>query len=364
MEFHAPWVLWFLLLLPVLAWFQRRHRGSATIKFSSLSGIQKCPTSWRLRLRPLLGILRLLCLALVIVALARPRKGTVLAQISTEGIAIEAVVDRSSSMGAQMDYDGQKLNRLDVVKRVLADFVQGNHRQFEGRASDLIGLVVFAGFADTVCPLVLSHDVLLEMLQRTDLVNLKSEDGTAIGDAIALAAARLQKAEEEILRRRQRLGLENESDDPAQASDTFEIKSKAIILMTDGRNNAGDYHPLQAAELAQEWGIKIYTIGIGSNQAFTTVQTPLGTWQMPTQQDLDEGLLKSIAEKTGGFYGRADDADALRKIIEEIDRQEKTEVTAVQYTKFSESFNWLAFPALFVLLLEIVASCTVFRKIP
>jgi Ca-activated chloride channel family protein len=144
----------------------------------------------------------------------------------------------------------------------------------------------------------------------------------------------------------------------------FKIKSKAIILLTDGRNNTGQYTPMQAAEMAKKWGIKIYTVGIGSGQAFTTVQTMMGTFKMPVEQDLDEPLLKAIALATGGFYGRADDADALHEIMKKIDQLEKTEVKAVQYTQYAEKFGPWTLAALVVLLCEIIAGCTIFRKIP
>ena len=144
----------------------------------------------------------------------------------------------------------------------------------------------------------------------------------------------------------------------------FKIKSKVMILLTDGINNAGQYNPLEAAELAKKWGIKIYTIGIGSAQAYTTIQTALGTYKMPTGQQLDERLLETIAENTGGFYGRADDAKVLRNIVEKIDELEKTEVKSVQYTQFAEHFGPWTLTALLILAAEILASCTVFRKIP
>lgn len=362
MDLHSPWVLLLLPLLVPLAWMSRRQRQTAPVRFSSLSNMKRCRLSLRQRLRPLLLVFRLICLALLIFALARPRQGTVLEEISTEGVAIEAVVDRSGSMQAEMDYDGQKLNRLDVVKRVLADFVKGDNRKLEGRSGDLIGLITFARFADTVCPLVLSHNVLLEFMKQTDIVRLQSEDGTAIGDGIALAAARLKKAEEEILRRRQKLGLTADANEPAP--EAFKIKSKAIILLTDGRNNVGQYNPRDAAKLAREWGIKIYTIGIGSAQAYTSIQTFMGEFKMPTRDDLDEGLLKAIAQDTGGFYSRADDAASLREIVQKINEMEKTEVKTVQYTQWSEQFELCALPALALLVLEMIASCTVFRKIP
>jgi Ca-activated chloride channel family protein len=363
MQLHSPWALLLLLILPILAYILLRKKRSAAVRFPSLLNMRNCPISWRLRLRPLLFAARMLCLTLLIIALARPRKGTVLSEISTEGVAIEAIVDHSGSMQTEMDYYGQKLNRLEVVKKVLADFIEGDKKGLSGRSSDLVGLITFARYADTTCPLVLSHNVLLEFLKTTEIVTLRSEDGTAIGDAIALAAARLKKAEEEIKQRNAELGVAREDAAVAEQAG-FKIKSKAIILLTDGRNNAGEYDPLEAARLAKEWGIKIYTIGIGSGQAFTTVRTPLGTFKMPTHQDLDETLLKVIADETGGFYSRADDAEALRIVVEKIDELEKSEVKTIQYTQYAELFSPWTLLALALLTFEMIASCTVFRKIP
>lgn len=363
MQFYSPWALLLLLLLPVVAYLSLRKGRNAAVRFPSLVDIRSCRVSLRQRLRPLLIVARLLCLALLIVALARPRKGTVLSEISTEGVAIEAVVDRSGSMQTEMDF-GKKLNRLEVVKKVLAGFIEGDKKELTGRSSDLVGLITFARYADTVCPLVLSHNVLLEFLKKTELVQMRSEDGTAIGDAIALAGARLKKAEEEIMQRNVQLansGLGN-SDRGEQAG--FKIKSKVILLLTDGRNNAGEYDPIAAAELAKEWGIKIYTIGIGSAQAYTTVQTFMGTYRMPTEQNLDEGLLKMIAEKTGGFYSRADDTEALRSIVKKIDDLEKTHVKSIEYTQYAERFGPWTLSALVLLAFEMLASSTIFRKIP
>ena len=363
MQLYSPWAFLLFLLLPVLAYPALNKKHSAAVKFPSLVDIRNCHLSWRLRLRPLLKAARLMCLVLLILALARPRKGTVISEISTEGVAIEAVVDKSGSMQAEMDF-GEKLNRLEVVKKVLADFIQGGEKGLTGRSSDLVGLITFARYADTVCPLVLSHNVLLEFLKKTEIVKLQSEDGTAIGDAIALAAARLKKAEEEVERRNAQLRISQlgQSDNEEQAG--FKIKSKAIVLMTDGRNNVGEYNPLAAAELAKEWGIKIYTIGIGSAQAFTTIDMLGRTYKMPARQDLDEGLLKAIAEKTGGFYSRADDVEALRNIVKKIDQLEKTNVKSIQYTQYAERYGFLTLSALVLLTLEILAGCTVFRKIP
>ena len=361
MQWHNPLSLLLLLLVPVAAYLMMRKRASAVVRFSSLADIKSCPVSWRLKFRPILILARLLCLVFLIFAVARPRKGVVLSEISTQGVAIEVVVDRSGSMQAEMDYFGQKLSRLDTVKKVLTDFVKGDEKGLYGRGSDLIGLVTFARYADTVCPMVLGHNVLLEFLKKTEIAT-KNEDGTAIGDAIALAAARLKKAEEEILQRRAKLRNAGKLADDGDTD--FRIKSKIIILLTDGQNNAGQYNPIAAAELARSWDIKIYTIGIGSTEAFTTVQTPMGAYRVPTTQALDEPLLQAIAKKTGGFYGRAGDASALEKIVKKIDELEKTEVKSVQYTQYAEQFGSLAMAALILLGSEMLAGCTVFRKIP
>jgi Ca-activated chloride channel family protein len=252
MEWYSPWALLLLLVLPFLAYLMLRRRRGAAVKFPSLVDMRNCPVSWRLRLRPLLVVARLLCLALLILALARPRQGTVLSEVSTEGVALEAVVDRSGSMSAKMDYYGEKLSRLEVVKRALTDFVEGDKKDLGGRTGDLIGMVTFARYADTVCPLVLNHNALLEFLNRTEIApaQRQSDEGarTAIGDAIALAAARLRKAEEEIRRRNTQLGFGG--GESQRVNPDFKIKSKAIILLTDGCNNAGRYDPLEAAGLA------------------------------------------------------------------------------------------------------------------
>lgn len=359
MQLNSPLILLLLLILPVMAYFQIRRRRTAAVRFSSLTNIQGDYISWRLRLRPLLIIARYLCLTFLIIALARPRKGTILQEISTEGVAMQIVVDRSGSMQAQMPYKGKNLNRLEVVKEVLSDFIKGDEKNLPGRSGDLIGLITFARYADTACPMVSTYGVLLEFLRNTEIVTLRSEDGTAIGDSIALAAARLKTAEQELKQRKTKLGFGED-----KPSDTFKIKSKVIVLLTDGINNAGDYHPLAAAQLAKEWGIKIYTIGIGSSESYTTVQTMFGVYRMPTGQELDERLLKEIAESTGGFYGRADDAKSLLNIVEKIDSLEKTDVKSVQYTQYSERFAPLTFAALLLLGFEMLAGCTIFRKIP
>jgi Ca-activated chloride channel family protein len=363
MQLYSPYALLLLLVVPLLAYLILRKKRTAAVRFSYISDIKRCPVSLRLRLRPSLAAARLVCLALLVIALARPREGTVLSSVSTEAVALQVVVDHSGSMSAQMDYFGKKLNRLEVVKEVLADFIEGADADVGARSGDLLGMVSFARYADTICPLVLSHNVLIEFLKGVQIVRLRSEDGTAIGDAIALAAARLKKAEEELKRRNAEL-LAEQNDPNDAAAPAVTIKSKAIVLLTDGRNNMGRYDPVEAAKMAKDWGIKIYTIGIGSAQAYTTVQTMMGSFKIPTAEALDEGLLQAIAQSTGGFYGRADDAKALKKIVEKIGQLEKTKIKSVQYIQYAEQFGPWALSAVVLLGLEILAGCTIFRKIP
>ena len=253
-----------------------------------------------------------------------------------------------------------------MVKKVLADFVKGGNG-LEGRPNDMMGLVTFARYADTICPPVQkqTYDALLGLLEQTQVTPQRSEENaTSIGDAIALAAARLDTIEEEITRRNAQLQATANLEQGEEIKPEYEIQSKAIILLTDGRNNAGQYQPMAAAELARQWNIKIYTIGIGGAEAVTRVQGLFGDFLMPTGQELDENLLRAVAERTGGFYSRAEDGEALRTICNKIDEQEKTEIESVEYSRFEEKFSPLALAALAVLTLEIAMSCTVFRKIP
>ncbi len=349
---HSSWAILLLLCVPLLIVIRWKCQGTASIKYSALSKFQQCPVSWRQRLRPLQFIARLVCVALLVIALARPRKGMKIEQISTEGVAMMIVVDRSGSMAEAMLYKGQQLNRLEVVKKVVADFIAGDGKDYRGRIGDMVGLVTYARYADTQCPLVRGNTIITDFLRETQLVTQRSEDGTAIGEGIAVASARLQKAESQILEDQARLMSEQQKENP-----DFTIKSKVIILLTDGVNNAGQYHPLEAAKLAAEWGIKIYTIGIGSQVRQRGIFSMMGP-------SLDERLLKQIAEETGAFYARADNAEQLRKIYKKIDALEKTDVKSIEYVDYAEQFSPWAIAALGVLLFEILAGSTVFRKIP
>ncbi len=354
MRFCSPWAFLLLLIIPVVIFCHFKKKRTGSLRFPSLGSVRRVspPIIFHFRHLPLL--LRLLTLTLLVIGLARPQKGKEMVRELSRGVAIEMVVDRSGSMAAEMRYGGQTLNHLEIVKKVFEEFVLGNGRNLKGRPHDLIGMVAFARYADTICPLVLAHGALVQFLKNIDIVRIRSEDGTAIGDALALAAARLQTAEEELKRM---------AGNPEQPK-TFQIESKVIILLTDGVHNAGKRAPMEAAELAKRWGIKIYTIGFGGTEGVTTIRTPFGDYKVPTGTTLDERTLKAIAEKTEAIYRRATDADSLRSVYEEIDRLEKSEIESIRYLDYQELFPSFIVSGLFFLVFEILISNTIFRRIP
>lgn len=352
MRFETPFAFLLLFAIPVVLYLHgRRGRGTA-LRFSSTKNAVRAGTSLRQRLAIAPIVLRVVALVLLTLALARPQQGLERVRDASKGIAIEMVVDRSGSMAAEMVYEGERLNRLEVVKRVFHEFVRGNGKELDGRPNDLIGLVSFARYADTICPLTLGHDALNRLLENTQLVQRRNEDGTAIGDAISLAAARLKTAEQNL------------ADQATNPGADYEIKSKVVILLTDGQHNAGEMTPGEAAALAAEWGIKIYTIGVGGGESTTKIQTPFGAYLVPTGSDLDERTLQGIAEATGGVYRRAEDAESLRAIYAEIDELERTEIESVRYMDYRELFMPLVLAALLTLIAEIILLNTWFRRVP
>ncbi len=297
--------------------------------------------------------LRAAAMILLVLALARPQMGREKVREVTKGVAVQMVVDRSSSMSAEMEYRGARLDRLDVVKKVFEEFIMGNGETLEGRPNDLVGMVAFARYADTMAPLTLGHGALLRFLDQVKIVTRRSEDGTAIGDALALAAARLRTAEEDLAR------FASDSGEKE-----YEIKSKIIILLTDGQNNYGKRTPEQAASLAADWGIKVYTIGVGGGDGVSTIKTLFGNFKVPTGTRVDTRPLQSAAEMTGGIFRMADDDESLREIYAEIDRLEKSDIESIRYIDYRELFVPFALAALCLIMLEVFLSATVFRRIP
>lgn len=316
--FHSPWYLLLLLIVPVLAWRLFARSGAPGVRFSSVGLVGRVKPTLRQRLMwlpPALTLAAVVCLTL---AAARPQEGREQTVVNSEGIAIELVVDRSSSMQA-MDFkiDGEHVDRLTAIKNVAGKFVTGGDDGLDGRFNDLVGLITFAGYADAQTPPTLDHAFLVSQLNNTQIVTARSEDGTAIGDAIALAVEKLN-------------GVDQRQKE--------KVKSKVIILLTDGENNAGTLDPLQAAELAQTMGIKVYTIGVGTKgEAPVPVTDLFGRrtirW-MPV--NIDEKTLAQVAQTTGGKYFRATDTDSLYKIYKEIDAMEKTKVQAKHFVDYRE----------------------------
>ena len=338
----TPWAI--LLLLPVAWQAWQRSRRRVALGFGSVSAAVAAGRSWRQRLRWLPAVLHVLGLVALVGALARPQARVQLVRQEEEGIAIQLLLDVSSSMDARMEIKGEVSDRLQAAKRVLHDFVLGNERNVRGRARDLIGLVTFARYADTVCPMTLNHDALASIIDDVQLGARPNEDGTAYGDATTLAAARLKTFDRV-----------QDKNDAVRAP----IKSKIIVLLTDGENNAGEHLPLQAAALAKEWGIRVYTIMIGTPLTVRSAAEIATSPPSPVEQ-----TLLRMAEMTGGVFRHAYDFDSLDAIYREIDRLEKSRVTTVRYVDQKELFAWFALPALLLLGLERIVSLLVLRMLP
>jgi Ca-activated chloride channel family protein len=326
--FVHPGMLWLLVALPLLVvWYYRTYkRRYPVLKLSNLAALQHT-RSLRGRLRSLLPTLRILAMGLLIIALARPQQTLKEEQIKAEGIDIALVMDLSSSMLAQ-DF---KPDRLEVSKRVAADFI--NKRPY-----DRIALSVFSGEAFTQCPLTTDHAIVKNFLAELQCGLL--EDGTAIGMGLATSVNRLKDSD---------------------------AKSKVIILLTDGVNNAGYIKPLTAAEIAKEFNIKVYTIGVGSTgEALTPVSRRSDGKYIYglARVEIDEALLTTIATSTGGQYFRATSEESLAAIYDEIDQLEKTEMEVTSIKRYSEEFRAFAWLGLLLILLELLLRYTVLRAIP
>jgi Ca-activated chloride channel family protein len=332
MTFAHPLLLLLLLVLPLLAWLKGRHGQGSAFLYSSVDLVRPISGFSRSRAGSILLSLRWLALALFIVALAQPRfiKGET--EIKASGIDIVIALDLSGSMASE-DFiiNGERISRIDLAKQVVGDFV-------DRRPNDRIGLVAFAGRAYIASPVTLDHDYLHKNLERLHLGLI--EDRTAIGSAIAASVNRLRD---------------------------LKSKSRIVILMTDGQNNAGKIPPLTAAEIAQTLNVKVYTIGVGirGNAPFPVGVDPFGRkayQSMPV--DIDEDTLTKIADKTGGHYFRADSSETLRRIYAEIDRMEKSDAKVKKFQHYQELFGQVALAGLAVLILEMILGHTVWRKLP
>ena len=326
-RFQTPWA--FLLLIPIAAlliWRLWKWKKSLLLDFPSFIPLDKIGVKKSTSLTAIPWVLRTAALVLLVLIIARPQAAFQEQDVHTEGIDIIIALDISSSMLAE---DFHPKNRIVAAKEVGKEFISG-------RKSDRIGLVVFAGESYTQCPLTLDYDMVKEFMDRVDVGAI--EDGTAIGMAIATGLNRLRESK---------------------------VKSKIIILLTDGQNNRGEIDPLTAAQAATPLSVKIYTIGVGSEgMAPYPVQTPFGVRYQNMEVKIDEELLKQVASITGGKYFRATDADKLREIYRIIDQMEKTEIEVKEYRSYTELFLPYALAALGLLTLELLLISTRLRKIP
>ena len=325
-EFANPKLLWLLLLVPLsILWYVLRHKKQeASMQFSDTNGFTKLPKAWKAYLRHLLFALKMAALALLIVALARPQSSSTNSTSSIEGIDIVMAMDVSGSMLAR----DLKPDRLTAAKNVASDFVKD-------RPGDRMGLVIFSGETFTQVPLTTDHGVMLNML--SEMKNGLIEDGTAIGDGLATSINRLKDSE---------------------------AISKVIILLTDGMNNAGSVDPYTAAEMAKLYGIRVYTIGVGTyGTAPYPVQTPFGTQMQQMKVEIDEKLLTTVANTTGGKYFRATSNQKLDEIYQEIDKLERSKIEVTEFRRLHEEFYPLVAMALALLLFEFLLRKTIFRTL-
>ena len=321
-EFAHPGFFWLLLIIPLtVAWYIWRERilqGSLSV--SAVKGFSLPAKSIIPRLRHLVIVFRSLALLALIVALARPQSSLSWQNTTTEGIDIIIASDISGSMLAE---DFQP-NRLEAGKNIAIDFIKN-------RPDDRIGLVIFSGESFTQCPLTIDHDVLINLFK--DVKNGMIDDGTAMG--LATAVNRLKDSE---------------------------AKSKVVILLTDGSNNMGSIPPITAAEIAKQFNVRVYTVGIGTHgYAPYPVQTPMGIQYQRIPVDVDEGTLSKIANITGGKYFRATDNETLKNIYDQIDKLEKAKIDVTQYHKKTELFLPFALIALLFLSLEFVFKNTLLK---
>lgn len=327
-RFEDPWLLLLLLLLALLS--LRAVRAVPAIHYSSVDIVKVSGAHRANILDAIPAILRFLAMALFIIAFARPQEGHKRTEIISQGVDIVLAIDTSGSMAA-LDFkkDDENVTRLEIVKDVVAEFI-------EKRQNDRVGMVVFGAEAFTQCPLTLDQGILLSFLEKLQIG--MAGDATAVGSAIGISTRRLKD---------------------------LQSKSKVIILLTDGRSNSGNLTPVQAAEIAKTFGIKIYTIGVGTQgKAPFMVDTIFGQRVVYQNVDMDEDTLKKIAEMTEAKYFRATDRESLKNIYSQIDQLEKSDVKVLDHSEYKELFHYFVLSGLFLLIVEVALSGTILRRVP
>lgn len=335
-RFADPWVFWLLAALPVwwlVAW--ARSRGGAGVMMPVFHRARAAGVTARVVLGWVGPVARTAALVLLVVALARPQRLVPHSEASRDAMALQLVVDRSGSMTEPAVFEGERMSRLEAVKRVVRRFVFGDGAMYKGREGDLLGLVVFGSYADTLSPMTASHGALVEALERTEVALDRRERSTAIGDALVLANARLKAAEDSV---------REEVDDPE-----FAFRSKAIVLLTDGENNAGVYSPSDAAYLAADWGVRIYIVGLRSAGGGM-----IGALRQNMMQETHEREMQAVAEHTGGRFWAVDDVSQLAEVYAQIDELERTEIRITESTEVIDLYHAYAALAFLLLGAEVV----------
>ena len=396
-DFKDKWILYLLLaVIPFILYFSLSIRRRGSIKFSTVNKFKVLKPGWKFKFRHLPAILRSLAVVFLITGLARPRKGNEIKKQITQGIAIQMVIDKSGSMSKNMSYNNTNRTRLEVVKEVFKQFVNGKLQgDKKGRDNDLIGITSYSGLVEFNCPLTLEHgnfDSFLENIQVFNLEKFCEKNGflehlqfasqfglnhyaaqygntekgkeflsiipainqsssTAIGDALYYSVLKLIEADKYFTKK-------DEKD--------YTIKNKIIILLTDGQHNSGKFQPSDGAELAAANNIKVYTIGIGSKRGGQYQDGILGTFfsGASPEDEVDEETLKMIAQTTGGKFYFADDGEKLKDIYEKIDKLEKTKIEDFSYLEYNELYRKYVIIGFIFLVLEIILANTLFRRIP
>ncbi|MBL8025897.1 MAG: VWA domain-containing protein [Fibrobacteres bacterium] len=329
-RFLYPTIL-FLLVIPLFMafWqFRRAKKRQGSVRFSSLLFLKGVESSYRARFRHVVPLLRIIAVILAILALARPQTGSSREELSSNGVDILLLMDISTSMRAE---DFKPDNRLAVIKNVIEKFISG-------RKSDRLGVIAFAGTAFTMCPLTLDYDLAVSAVRALDFAP-PEEDGTAIGNAVAMAINRLRDSK---------------------------AKSRVIILATDGDNNKGEIDPGTASKAAAALGIKIYTVGVGKEGPvpYPFDHPFFGRQYQMVEIPFKEEPLREISGNTGALFFRAKNPKMLKEIYEKIDKMEKSEVRSQIFTSYTEWYQFLLVPALILLFLEIILATTLFRRLP
>lgn len=340
---------WILALIPLVWWILRRRRSRSSVTVAAVEPWAG-RTGGRVRYLWLPVFLRRATIVLLLLALARPQAGVSYNVEVTEGIAIQLLVDLSSSMTITVDGpEGRRINRMELAKKMVERFIAGDGETLSGRPNDLIGLITFARYADTRSPLTFGHDALIQIVRSLTIQGRPNEDGTAYGDALALAAARLQQ-------------METMKQGP-DAVRVDAIESKVIILLTDGENNSGAHSPREAAGLAKAWGCRVYVVSLGDSMA-TILGRTSDTSAAPEALSGPERELENIARQTGGIFRRAHDYESLAAVYAEIDRLETTEMATRSFDRVAEYF-WLPLGfGLFTLTLALILEATWLRVTP